>query len=356
MFRRRRPPREIAFSFDSFLDVVANVVGIILRLILVAWVGARAYKGPPPSPPVLETPEDALVVAPLPEPTDPLTAELEKRRRELVTAQAALLDQLRQWELTRQQSVHAAEEQAKLAARRRELAERRTETGRAAAAHGEVPQQLALSAEQLRERSRKLVEEISALQKEPSTKHTLRYRTPVSHPLQTEELVLECRRGHVSIVDVGGLLDYARRDIKARLEVLRTSWEMREVTPAVGAFRLRYVVERDRDLLDASGLAPSAKANFQAHMTYWEVEPTTEERGETMEQALASGSAFRRVMDALDANQTAVTFWVYPDSFALYRRLRDFLHDRDVVVAGRPLPEGHPIAFSTRQGSVSRGQ
>ena len=42
MIRRRRPVREIAFSFDSFLDVVTNVVGIILRLILVAWVGARA--------------------------------------------------------------------------------------------------------------------------------------------------------------------------------------------------------------------------------------------------------------------------------------------------------------------------
>ena len=28
MIRRRRPQREIAFSFDSFLDVVANVVGL----------------------------------------------------------------------------------------------------------------------------------------------------------------------------------------------------------------------------------------------------------------------------------------------------------------------------------------
>ena len=27
----------------SFLDVVANVIGIIIRLILVAWVGARSY-------------------------------------------------------------------------------------------------------------------------------------------------------------------------------------------------------------------------------------------------------------------------------------------------------------------------
>ena len=49
--RRRRSEREISFSFDSFLDLVANVVGIIIRLILVAWVGARTYTGltqPPP--------------------------------------------------------------------------------------------------------------------------------------------------------------------------------------------------------------------------------------------------------------------------------------------------------------------
>jgi hypothetical protein len=47
--------------------------------------------------------------------------------------------------------------------------------------------------------------------------------------------------------------------------------------------------------------------------------------------------------------------WVYPDSFAAYRALRDYLHGRDVVVAGRPLPEGVQIA-SSRSGSVSRGQ
>ena len=43
MIRRRRRAQEIAFSFDSFLDLVTNVVGIIIRLILVVWVGARSY-------------------------------------------------------------------------------------------------------------------------------------------------------------------------------------------------------------------------------------------------------------------------------------------------------------------------
>ena len=55
--RRRRPASQIHFSFDSFLDLVANVVGIILRLILVAWAGARAYQGLPVSVDLPELPE-----------------------------------------------------------------------------------------------------------------------------------------------------------------------------------------------------------------------------------------------------------------------------------------------------------
>jgi hypothetical protein len=85
------------------------------------------------------------------------------------------------------------------------------------------------------------------------------------------------------------------------------------------------------------------------------LEPLIEDRGETVDQALASGSAFRKVIEAIDPNQTAVTFCVYSDSFTQYRQLRDYLHDRDITVAGRPLPEGHPIAAG-RNGTASRGQ
>ena len=80
MFRRRRPEREIAFSFDSFLDVVANVVGIILRLILVAWVGARSYKAVVPDFPTASTSVQGELT-PLPDPTDPRLARIERLRR-----------------------------------------------------------------------------------------------------------------------------------------------------------------------------------------------------------------------------------------------------------------------------------
>src|SRR5436309_10789196 len=94
MIRRRRPPREIAFSFDSFLDVVANVVGIIIRLILVAWVGARSYN----SVQEILKQRHAVAAASLPAdlPADPLELELARDRQHLAEAQARLLEQLRQ--------------------------------------------------------------------------------------------------------------------------------------------------------------------------------------------------------------------------------------------------------------------
>src|SRR3974377_954677 len=85
MIRRRRRVREIPFSFDSFLDIVANVVGIIIRLILVVWVGARPYSSvihvTPPSNDGSHPTASAGAVA------DPMQEELQRHRRELALAQ-----------------------------------------------------------------------------------------------------------------------------------------------------------------------------------------------------------------------------------------------------------------------------
>src|SRR5262249_33541942 len=100
---------------------------------------------------------------------------------------------------------------------------------------------------------------------------------------------------------------------------------------------------------------PEEGTSFRYGLSEWRVEPVPGTHGETTDQALTAGSAFRQIVDAVDPRQAVITLWVYPDSFAAYRRPRGYLHEREVVVAGRPLPEGASIAAS-RSGSVSRGQ
>jgi len=93
MYRRRRQPaREPAFSFDSFLDVVTNVVGIIVRLILVAWVGARAYG-------MLQAGADETPAAPLAEPKpadDPMHPEVARTELALAEARKQLLARMQE--------------------------------------------------------------------------------------------------------------------------------------------------------------------------------------------------------------------------------------------------------------------
>jgi hypothetical protein len=356
MIRRRRRTREIPFSFDSFLDVVANVVGIIIRLILVVWVGARSYSslsiiGTKPTQPNEREKLHSAV------PDDPLQAELALRRRELDRAQMELLEQLRRVEEIQSWETNAQKQFAQLAGRREGIKEERAALDHEATAKEGASRRLSFSLAEVRERQQKLVDEIHALQQLPPAGHLLRYRTPVSRPLHADEFFFECHGGRVTFIDAPALLAIAQRDLDEKGQLLRTRWQVSDVTSSVGGFRLRYTVAREPGLSDAAGPAgdPGSHEGYRYGLAEWIAEPTAPIRGETLQAALADRSQFRQVVDRLDSEQAAITFWVYPDSFPLYRQLRDYLYDRNLVVAGRPLPEGVPITCS-RQGSRSLGQ
>jgi hypothetical protein len=355
MIRRRRPVREIPFSFDSFLDVVANVVGIIIRLILIVWVGARSYSSlttvPPAAPPDPGKARENRDI------DDPLKNELARHRQELAAAQARLLEQLRELEQvrTRQQALRG--EFAATAAQGRQQKEEQAGVDHAAADRQATAATLTMSLAEVRQKSKQLEEQIHALEKLPRLRKTLHYHTPVSEPVDSEEVMFECRNGRVAFVDIAALLAEVKRGLDDKAKMLKTRWQVEDVAGPVGAFRLHYRIERQRGMFDALGgdLPPTGTTSFRYGLSEWELEPVDPRRGETEAAALAEGSDFRQVVDALDPRQSVVTLWVYPDSFALYRRLRDYLYEHDIVVAGRPLLEGLSISCS-RQGTRSRGQ
>jgi hypothetical protein len=355
MYRRRpRPRREVAFSFDSFLDLVTNVVGIIIRFILIAWVGARAYGTLIHRATVEETPAPALSV---PQPADdPLFPQLAKLRTDLERAKRHLLDHLKELDLASEQQEQTGRELAEVAREKHALEQESRILDQALAKQGQSIQQAALSVDELRERGRRLADEIKTLEKQPERRKVLRYRTPVSRPVYSEELHFECKAGRVTFIDVPAFLSEVRRGLEDKAQRLRSQWQVSDTTGPIGAFRLRYTIERERDGIEGmlSSGAPPAQGNFHYGLSGWEVEPIALQRGETAEEALAENSQFRHITEGAD-QQTVVTFWVYPDSFPHFRQLRDHLYERGTEVAGRPLPEEAPISAS-RRGTASRGQ
>jgi hypothetical protein len=351
MYRRRQRRHRIEFSFDSFLDVVANVIGIVVRLILVAWVGARSYSA------AMQFAAETTPLEARPAPTaaeDPLSPELERIRRELLDARKRLLEQLGSLQLADRESQEARSRLSELEHQQAALTAEADRLGAALAGKGVRVRAALASAEELKKRGDEILKQIKALEKQPARKQVLRYHTPVSRVVHADEMYFECRRGRVTFIDLPAFMQEVRASLEDKVVTLRTQWHTTALTSAIGPFRLRYVVEREKSALDSLGGGPAA-GGFRYGLTEWILEPLTDQRGETLDTALKETSDFRRMVDRLDPRITVVTFWVYADSFELFRRLRDHLYERDVEVAGRPLTEGAPIAAS-RHGTASRGQ
>jgi hypothetical protein len=353
MYRRRRRSRDIPFGLDCFLDVIANVVGIIIRLILVAWVGARSYD----SISRLAQAERPAALEESAEPEHPLLAKLALARAELEQTTTRLHDLLPELQQYEAKSAQLRQQLADLTAQREQLAERRKLLTGSHEKEQVSLREIERALADLRQRRAQLDAELRGLEQALPAKRELRYRTPVSRPVHAEEMHFECKNGRVAFVDIGAFVDEIRSGLEEKSRLLRTNWQVRDVTRPVGAFRLVYTIERERDALTSltSGGVPDAEANFRYGLSQWVVEPIAPQRGETLETALTPGSEFRRVIDGADPRHTVVTFWVYPDSFAAFRGLRDHLYEQSIEVAGRPLPDGIPIA-SSRHGTASRGQ
>ena len=95
----------------------------------------------------------------------------------------------------------------------------------------------------------------------------------MSHPLHSEELLFECHRGRVALIDIGGFLEEVQRVLNGQAgDTLRGTGRYSSVTEAIGPFRLRHTLETDR---------LTSKPDYS-----WEVEPVATVRGENVERAL----------------------------------------------------------------------
>jgi hypothetical protein len=352
MYRRRRSHREkIFFSFDSFLDVVANVIGIIIRLILVAWVGARSYTAAMQFTDAESEPTTKAVSVVLPVPKrsdDPLASKLDLAKQELMETRNQLLDKLQNLQGTKEKTRLTSAQVAELARKNAELEQEQRRLEKELEAKGQSVQLASLSLDALRRRGQELADQVKTLQTLPVPTKQLHYHAPVSRAVSGDEVFFECRGGRVTFIDMPAFMHEIHDHMDDIPDLLRKEAKVRRVTNAVGAFRLQYVFEREQSFGESPG-------NFRYGMSGWVVEPILFKRGESQSEALKPQSDFHRIADAIDPNQAVVTFWVYSDSFEIFRALRDYLYERDVEVAGRPLPMNGPIAAS-RHGTKSRGQ
>lgn len=399
---RRGDAGEVHFGNDSFLDVLANMVGILIILVVIA--GAQAGKHaldqaaaakasaaaesaktamPEPSAtaaPVLPAPilgnpleETDTIAAPdlnlaernleedpgmrMP-PSQPKQDDLPDPRSELARRYARLR---REAEALHKQS--EAEKRA-LAAARKDAEKSKV---RLAGIHEEVSaadQELKSARERLEELQKLLqrdwsqysgllAESEAAKQAKGPVKQVRHQLTPVSKEIEGPELHFRIEEGKIAYVPMDELVDRVKSQVIRQKDwVVKFRQHQGTVGPIEG-FSMEYVVERQA-LSVVDNPRGGGRGMVRIGVSSWTIQPEADLEGETVEQALRPESKFAQRLQQANA-ETALTFWVYPESFAAFRKLQAAAHSAGFKVSGRPLPTGLPITGSPH-GSRSAGQ
>lgn len=354
------------FGSDSFLDVLSNMVGILI--ILIVFAGARVARAPVPKLRDIlaarglatETVvDDATPQVSSEKPTSPPAAapDDDSPPRDIADKLAALEAELAALAAKSDQQA----EELEFAATKEEelLRQRETEEQRIARQTTlltEIRQRTDQSRSALLVNKQRLTGLLAESERVEATgarvEKIVHETTPISQEVSGDELHFRLANQKVAVIPLEALLTRLRSQMERQKQTLAHVRSHQGTAGPVDGFQLQYLIERQAGTqFDELRHGPGV---FRIAVTAWKLIPDPDLDAETAEQALRRGSRFIKALQAAPPNAT-ITLWVYPDSFGLFRKLQAVAHTEGFTVAARPLPHGVPIAGSPN-GTRSAGQ
>jgi hypothetical protein len=334
--RRIQDDSEELVGQDSFLDVVTNIVGILILLVMVAGLRSSqaAATAVDPQNQTSPRPQDELQVA------CQAAADAERNVRQLVGRavaardEAAFREQERAWLHTAM-----AEAEQEIAARRAAL---KSEDQR----DFDLRRKLAEAQIALDELTR---EQIALATQEPAVEQIECEPTPIARVVTGKEIHVLLSDDYVAIVPFDELLELMKQDVGANLWRLRHEEELDRAIGPINGFRLRYWFVKTAVVAHNESGAVIAGSFPRFSRCYFL--PQTTPIGEPAEEAMLADSTFAQYLRQVRPG-TTVTIWTYPGNYDRLRELKRAVREFGLQIAVRPLPPGMPIGAS-RNGSES---
>lgn len=365
--RRQQEALSEAIGTDAFLDIVANLVGILLILLMV--IGARmddATKSVATPPPTSTQPAPEVIAALTPVEPLPPVASLQLPELEIPDPNEARL------ELSRlKQSIFQADEEAKklnLAMKLQKIerdnlmlavtnAERELERRRnslSEAQRNNVSNDL--ERKQAEEEYASIVDQLEMLKQTAEQEQTevlQHIATPIAKTVFVREEHFRLKNGRLLYVPMNEMTNVLRREAPKKMWKLKNAQQTTEAIGPYLGFEMRYTLRRNRVPYRTESGATAAREVVE--LDRFVMVPVGATDGESIGDALNATSAFRSRLSSWNPRETIVTVWTYPDSFGDFRKLKAELYKIGYLTAARPLPANQLISGSP-QGTRSAAQ
>lgn len=164
--------------------------------------------------------------------------------------------------------------------------------------------------------------------------------TPMAKTVFTREMHLRLKRGRLTVIPWDRLVSTLKEHAPLAARRSASKKSLDDKLGPINGFMLHYRMT-------------AIPGGFE--LDRFEIDVTPENVGESLAEALNTGGILRGEMSSRVPTETVVTVWVYPDSFAEFRQLKTALYKEGFLAAARPLPSDILIGASPR-GSRSAAQ
>ena len=329
--------QEEAVNADSFLDIVASVVSVMI--IMVMMTGLKIKNTPPDVPPTCEVARAG--------------GDLVQKRHEEQTLRGDVEKIATEMQAVQTETAKRQHERDILVLATTGLDQQLRGARQSAAQQSPPDGRLAAQVIDARNRLEILNREREAIEKSPPPSAEIEsFTTPLGRTVDGREVHFQLSRGRIAYVPLNELVEKAVVDFKRKAYKLSERPELIDTVPPEQGFRLTYTIRLRPPTMEEIRDSGSQRPKIEDRVV---LTPVADNLGETIDEAFRPGSQFRQFLADRRAKDATVTLWTYPDGFDDFRRVKKELYRLGFPVAARPLPEGVPISASST-GSKSTAE
>lgn len=330
---------------DSFLDIVANIVGILILLVVVVGVRASQHAVAAADARQVERPAAVPAVS---------DDQIQQARRSALNAHKDVADLVKQIVNVHQEADLRDEERVVLGtvvtAAEKEIQERRAQLSEEEQRDFDLRRQLSEAQQALDDLTR---QQVALLSQSPEVEQLESLPTPLARTVTGDEVHLRLAEGHVAFIPLEELISQLQEDAENNRWQLKDRDTVNSVVGPLNGFRMRYRLRQRRLVLRSP--AGSVQQGTITQVARWQLLPVSSQLGEPVAEAIQPNSDLLHFLKGYRPETTTVTVWTYPGSFDEFRLLKQALFELGFATAGRPLPHGQLIGGSPH-GSKSAAQ
>lgn len=332
---------QITTGQDSFLDIVANLVGILIILVVVVSAQATtSWRKAEPRTELIDTAaslEDQFskssdIVAKL----EIDNQQLEDRIIEENQLAASLTDQRHQMLV-------------QLEIIKRQMQQKRDENQKRLSSIQDQQHEIVQKQNDFAAKKKSLEIQLEVVERElnavaahaPKSEVIHHFPNPIAKTVFSEEVHFQLSDGKLAYVPMDELISRMKSEWKVKAEKLKQASRTIETVGPIKNFRMQYelVTEIFKEQTQ-HGPVEGRAVRFNQFFLH----PRSGEFGETVNKALAESSEFKEILSRYEPRKTTVSIWVYPDSFQGHNQVKNWLHENGFQMASWPLDKGRKIS------------